>query len=107
MGNGMISYQIPIQRYPGTCRGQPLTAAALAAQKHYFSLHLTAEYSDRKQEAKLRHGFKRAGNKLDMGKSFVRFSTLDNLPMEALGRAVAAVPPGWLIEHHGRAIRRR
>lgn len=37
---------------------------------------------------------------MDMGKSCLRFKTLDDLPLEAVGRAVASMPPETLIAHH-------
>lgn len=42
--------------------------------------------------AALEAGFKAAGKKLDAGKSCIRFRTLEDLPLEVIGRAVAAVP---------------
>jgi len=35
---GMISYEIPLSRYPDTYNAKPLLFAALAAQKHHFAL---------------------------------------------------------------------
>jgi hypothetical protein len=36
--------------------------------------------------------FAAAGKKLDMGKSCVRFKKANDLPLEALGKLIAAVP---------------
>ncbi len=107
MGFGMINYQIPLERYPDTYNGQPLMAVALAAQKHYFSLYLMSVYADPRQEAALVKGFKQAGKRLDMGKSCVRFKSLDDLPMDVLGRAIAAMPPSALIERYESVKRKR
>jgi hypothetical protein len=38
MNWGMISYEIPLSRYPDTYNAKPLLFAALAAQKNNFSL---------------------------------------------------------------------
>ena len=38
MNFGMHCYEIPLAAYPITYNKQPLMFAALAAQKHYFSL---------------------------------------------------------------------
>ena len=38
-----------------------------------------------------RDGFKKAGKKLDMGKSCIRFKTVDDLPLEAIGLLVGSV----------------
>ena len=93
MNWGMISYEIPMERYPHTYNGQPLSYAALAAQKNYYSLYLMATYALPGGESSLRADFEKAGKKLDMGKSCVRFKQLDDLPLDVIGRAIAATPP--------------
>ena len=40
MQYGMIGYSIPLDRYPKTYNGQPLSYAALASQKRYMSLYI-------------------------------------------------------------------
>ena len=40
MNWGMISYEIPLERFPKTYNKQPLLYAALAAQKNYFAVYL-------------------------------------------------------------------
>jgi hypothetical protein len=92
MNWGMICYEIPLERYPTTYNRQPLGYVALAAQKQYFALYLSV-YQDAEQDASLREEFERAGKKLDMGKSCVRFRKLDDLPLEVIGRVVASTSP--------------
>lgn len=89
---GMIGWGIPLSRYPDTYNGQPLCYAALAAQKNFNSLYLMVAYGDKTQKAKLVAGFKKAGKKLDMGQSCVRFKTVDDLPLDVIAKVVAAVP---------------
>lgn len=105
MGFGMINYVIPLERYPKTYNGQPLGYVALAAQKNHFALYLMSIYADPAQEARLRDAFAKAGKKLDMDKSCVRFKKLDDLPLEALGELIAATPPESYIERY-EAVRR-
>ena len=76
---GMLCYGIPLERYPDTYNKQPLGYVALAAQKNYYSLYLTSEYMDQARTQRLRDEFAKAGKKLDMGKSCVRFKKLDDL----------------------------
>jgi len=97
MNWGMISYEIPLARYPETYNGQPLSYVALAAQKNYFSLYLMGAYQDAKQERWLKDGFKQAGLRLDMGKSCVRFRKLDDLPLDVIGQIVASTSPAQFI----------
>lgn len=73
---------------------------ALAAQKNYFALYLTCVYGDPERERWLREQFRAAGKRLDMGKSCVRFRSLDDLPLEAIAELVASTPPARLIERY-------
>lgn len=93
MGYGMITYQIPLSRFPKTYNKQPLTYAALAAQKNHYAVYLMCAYSDSKGEESLREGFSKAGKKLDMGKSCVRFKKLEDLPLEVIDKAIARFSP--------------
>ena len=93
MAWGMISYGIPLERYPTTYNGQPLGYVALAAQKNSCSLHLMGVYMVPEQEEALREAFRAEGKKLDMGKSCVRFRKADDLPLDAIGELIAATTP--------------
>ena len=93
MNWGMISYEIPLERYPDTYNGQPLSYIALAAQKRHFSLYLMSVYGNEKQETWLKNEFQQAGKRLDMGKSCVRFRKLEDLPLTAIGQVVASLSP--------------
>jgi uncharacterized protein YdhG (YjbR/CyaY superfamily) len=107
MNWGMISYELPLDRYPNTYNRQPLVYAALAAQKNYNALYLMSTHLDTAERKKFADAFKRAGKKLDMGKSCVRFKTLDDLPLDAVARVIASTPPEKFIAQHeaGRAKR--
>jgi Domain of unknown function (DU1801) len=93
MNWGVISYEIPLERYPTTYNGQPLAYAALAAQKNYYSLHLMGVYADPRQLKRLEADFKKRGKKLDMGKSCLRFKHADDLPLDLIGEIIAGTPP--------------
>lgn len=107
IGWGMINYVIPLEQYPDTYNGQPLAYVALAAQKNYNALYLMGEYSDEGRTVQLRDAFQAAGKKLDMGKSCLRFRSLDDLALDAIAKAIASTPPKRYIEIHeaGRAKR--
>ena len=90
---GMIGYGIPLERYPNTYNKQPLSYIALAAQKNYYALYLMCLYSDDTRTKWFADAFKKAGKKLDMGKSCVRFTRLEDLPMDVIAQAVASVTP--------------
>jgi len=93
MNWGAINYEIPLERYPNTYNGQPLSYAALAAQKNHYALYLMCAYGDPGEERWLRQAFQEAGKKLDMGKSCVRFKKLDDLPLDAIGELIARTTP--------------
>lgn len=89
---GMIGYCIPLARYPKTYNGQPLSFAALASQKGYMSLYLTCVYGDPAMREWFESAYRAAGKRLDMGKSCIRFKSLDDLPLDVVGQAIARVP---------------
>jgi hypothetical protein len=95
---GMIGYVVPLDRFPKTYNGQPLTYVALAAQKNYCSLYLMSVYGSKKHETALRDAFKAAGKKLDMGKSCIHFKTIDDLPAQAIGEIIGSIPVEKWIE---------
>ena len=84
-----ITYVIPLSRYPKTYNRQPLQYVALAPQKNYYTLYMMVPYADEKELAQLQNGFKKAGKKLDMGKSCIRFKKLEDLPLDVIGESVA------------------
>ena len=86
---GMVSYYVPLSRYPKTYNGQPLAVASLGSQKGHMALYLMNVYGDRELERWFTAAFRKAGKKLDMGKSCVRFRALDDLPLEVIGQAIA------------------
>jgi uncharacterized protein YdhG (YjbR/CyaY superfamily) len=100
MAWGMISYGLPLSRYRSTYNGQPLAYLSVAAQKNYYALYLMGAYMDPEQVKQLRDAFKREGKKMDMGKSCLRFKTLEDLPLQALAQLIASTPPEKLIAHY-------
>ena len=100
MAWGMITYGIPLERYPTTYNGQPLGYAALAAQKNSYSLYLLGAYMDPDEEETLREAFRREGKKLDMGKSCVRFKKTADLPLDDIGELIAATTPEQFIARY-------
>lgn len=97
MGFGMITYGIPLETYPNTYNGQPLCYAGLAAQRNHYALYLMGTYADPKNAKKLAAGFKARGKKLNMGRSCLRFSSLDDLPLDVIGDTIASLPPERMI----------
>lgn len=92
VGWGMLTYSVPLSVLPDTYNGQPLGYAALGSQKNYMTVHLMPLYGDRKAEEWFRAEFKARGKKLDMGKACVRFTSIDDLPLDVIGALVAKYP---------------
>jgi hypothetical protein len=97
---GMLAWYVPLEKYPNTYNGQPIGIGGLAAQKNYNALYLTTVYGDRALETWFKTAFEKAGKKLDMGKSCVRFKQLDDLPLDVIGETIARVPVEKLIAMH-------
>jgi uncharacterized protein YdhG (YjbR/CyaY superfamily) len=97
---GMLTYTVPLARSGPTYNGQPLCYAGIAAQKNHYALYLMGAYMDPALTKRLQAAFKAAGKKLDMGKSCVRFKSLDAIPLDALGSIVAALPMKQFIERY-------
>jgi len=106
MNWGAITYEVPLRVHPDTYNGKPLAYAGLAAQKNYFALYLLGAYQDPAQTKRLAEAFKKEGKTLDMGKSCVRFKSLDDLSLGAVGEVIAATPMESFIARNEKARRR-
>lgn len=92
MQYGMISYFVPLSRYPKGYldrKDTPLPYVSLASQRNHLSLYLMNIYGDPSAEKWFRAAWAKAGKKLDMGKSCVRFRSLDDLALDVVGEAIA------------------
>jgi uncharacterized protein YdhG (YjbR/CyaY superfamily) len=94
---GMISWGIPLSRYPETYNGHPLGLVALASQKSHMAVYLMCVYSDPQSNREFLADYARSGKKLDMGKSCVRFKKVDDLALDAIGKAIARTSVDQLI----------
>lgn len=85
---GMICYEVPLETYPDTYNGQPLQFAALASQKNHMAVYLNTVYASDELEQWFVSEYKATGNKLDMGKSCVRFKKLEQFPVDLIGETI-------------------
>lgn len=114
MQYGMIGYAVPHSVFPAGYHcdpKQPLPFAGLASQKNYVSLYLMGLYfgctrDEETDEAKwFREEWAKAGKKkLDMGKSCVRFKTLEEVPLDVIGQAVRRMPAQLYIERYQQGL---
>ncbi len=105
MNYGMIGYVVPHSIYPAGYHcdpSKPLPLGGLASQKNYMSLYHMCVYGNGELEKWVRAQWKAAGKKLDMGKCCIRFKTLDDLPLDAIGKLFARVPvQDYVAMHEG------
>ncbi len=94
MSYGMIGYVVPHRLYPAGYHcdpKQPLPFAGLASQKNHMAVYLMTVYQDPELQRFLREQFQAHGKKLEMGKGCIRFKKLDDIPLDAVGKAIAWV----------------
>ena len=92
MNWGMIAYEVPLRTFPDTNNGQPLMYAALASQKHHMAVYLSGIYGSESLRSWFEEAYAEKGLRMDIGKSCVRFRSIDDLPLDLIGEAIAAVP---------------
>ena len=63
-----------------------------------MSLYLMGVYCDPEMESWFVQQYRASGKRLDMGKSCVRFKSLDDLPVELVGQAIAKTSPAEYIQ---------
>jgi uncharacterized protein YdhG (YjbR/CyaY superfamily) len=95
---GMITYQVPLEVYPETYNKKPLMYAALANQKNHMAVYLTGIYMDETLNQDFEEKYRQTGKRYDVGKSCVRFRTLDDLPLELIGESIKAIDMQEFIE---------
>jgi hypothetical protein len=99
---GMIGWYVPHRVHPAGYHcdpSQPVPFINLAARKGSVSLYFCGLYCGATDASGLteaarrfRAAWEKTGKKLDMGKSCVRFSSLDQVPLEVIGQAVKRLP---------------
>ena len=95
---GMITYQVPLDVYPDTYNKKPLMYAALANQKNHMAVYLTGIYMDENLYRDFEEKYRETGKRYDVGKSCVRFRKLEDLPLELIGKSIAAISMEEFIE---------
>ncbi len=91
MQYGYIGYYVPFSRLAHTYNGEPLSVACLASQKNHMAVYLMSVYGSPKLKRWFEQEYRKSGKKLDMGKSCIRFRAVDDLPLDVIGKAIAAV----------------
>ena len=89
MSYGMIGYVVPHEIYPGGYHCDPLLPLPfmnLASQKNYVAIYHSGIYASPELLEWFKEEYpKHCTNKLDMGKSCIRFKKMDQIPYDLIG----------------------
>jgi len=90
---GMIAWCVPESVLPAkdVYNKQPLCLASLGSQKNHMALYMLGVYGDENERRWFESAYKKAGKKLDMGKSCLRFRSLDALALDVVSEAMSRV----------------
>ena len=109
MNWGVINWGIPLETFPDTHNGQPLTYVGLAAKKSYNSLYLmgtfdssNGKYTTPFPEKLLADAFKKAGKRLDMGNCCLHFKKLDDLELTSVAKVIGMSTPKQYLAYYKR-----
>jgi hypothetical protein len=102
---GMISWCVPesILAAKDVYNGQPLCLACLGSQKSHMAVYLMGVYGDEAERAWFEKAYKASGKKLDMGKSCVRFSSIEKLALDVVAEAMSRIPVERYVESYHKA----
>jgi hypothetical protein len=89
---GMITYEVPLETYPDTYNGKPLMFVALAAQKRHLALYLTNVAFVQGGEEAFKTEYLETGKKMDMGRSCLRFKSVDDLATDVIAESINSMP---------------
>lgn len=99
---GMPNYVIPLDVSGPTYNGQPLAYVAFAARKQGWSIYLMGLYSDTDEDRAFRERWAGA-KKLDLGKSCLRFRSLDDIDQPLVAETIAATDVARFLEIYERS----
>ncbi|MFG0257410.1 MAG: DUF1801 domain-containing protein [Phycisphaerales bacterium JB043] len=105
MQYGMIGYYVPHSIYPDGYHcdpTQPVPFASIGNQKNHMGLYLFCIYTDDGLKDWFVEEWKKSGCRLDMGKSCIRFKSIDDVPLDVVGKAIKKVPvKTFLVSYEG------
>lgn len=104
---GMLAWVVPLSTQPETYNGHALMLAALGAHKKLMTVYLMTVYGDPRIRKEFETAYRKTGKKLNMGGSCVHFKTLDDLPLEVIGDAIARVSVDKFVEAYHQSRTRR
>lgn len=110
MGYGMIGYSVPHEIYPAGYHCDPKTPLpfmSFASQKNSINFYHMGIYADKQLYDWFVAEFpKHSKEKLDMGKSCMRFKKFEDIPFELLGELSKKMTPEQWISLYESAFRK-
>ncbi|MDP4596696.1 MAG: DUF1801 domain-containing protein [Crocinitomicaceae bacterium] len=107
---GMLGYVIPHELYPAGyhCKpSEPLPFASLASQKNSINFYHMGIYLDSAlMEWFVAEFSKHSSQKLDMGKSCIRFKKWDQIPFELMGQLMQKMTAAQWIALYERNLKK-
>ena len=96
----MIGYHIPLRIYPAGYHGDPkmpLPYVSLVSQKNHMAIYMMGLYTDPTDTAWFTAAWftaawKARGQRLNMGKSCVRFRKIEDVPLKVIVEAIHRMP---------------
>lgn len=88
MDYGMITWSVPLAIEPDTYNGKPLMYCSLASQKKSISLYLMTIYAGVPMTEEAFRTRWAGAKRLNMGRSCVRFTTVDDIDVPLIGEAL-------------------
>ena len=99
--------EIPLARYARYLQWAAPVLRGSGGEKNRNALYLMDVYQDPSQAKRLRDGFRKAGKKLDMGKSCLRFQKPEDLELGVIGEIISRTSPESFIARHEASRRGR
>jgi hypothetical protein len=101
---GMIAWCVPesVLAAKDVYNKQSLCLACLGSQKSHMAVYLMGVYGDEAERTWFESAYKASGKKLDMGKSCVRFSSIDKLAVDVVAEAMSRIPVDRYVESYHR-----
>lgn len=110
MNYGMIGYVVPHTLYPKGyhCKPtDPLPFIHIASQKNFIAVYHMGLYADPDLMKWFTQAFpKHSTQKLDMGKSCIRFKKPDQIPFKLIGELASKMTPKQWIQLYEKAFRK-
>ena len=110
MGYGHMGWVVPHETYPAGYHcdpKQPLPFMGIASQKNHIAVYAMCLYGNVDQLEWFRAEWpKHSKKKLNMGKSCIRFTKLEDIPLDLIGELASKVTPKQWIDIYEKTMKR-